>query len=308
MTSYNRVNSFSLGEDRLLFFDIFHKNDELVLIMPIYNKPVESNKIKITSNNILLKLKERIEKFSSEPILILKYNFISCKLDNEVKVEYEGKINTYNLHKMQTKINKTLTLTTLFKGDYELFNIFYDYYKKQGVEYFYLYYNGISDSTIGKLHAKKDVLLIDWNFVYWNKNCTFQHHAQMGQIHDALYKYGKSQSKYMIFCDYDEYLCCANKTLKSLVSSGKYDTHGFCNVWCKDKKEPTKIPTKFPNLKEVIMEDKIRFGGRSKCIHKISSILTTGIHSGSKYTTSKPVIDKNNTMYHFRLWSGKRKK
>lgn len=309
MTSYDTVNCFKLDGDRLLFFDIFHKNNELVLIMPIYDTPVDHNKIKITHNNIQLKIKEVISKFSREPILILKYNMISINPENIFKVEYNSKSNTYKLSQGKTKINKTLTITTLFKNDYNLIKIFYDYYKKQGVEFFYLYYNGIANDDIKKLHNMKDVLLVNWDFVYWNKGCRIAHHAQMGQMHQALYKYGINQSKYMAFCDYDEYLMCLDKkkSLKQLVSNNNYDTIGFCNIWCRTKNE--KELDKFPaNMNDVLMNDKIRFGNRSKCIHKTSSIKAIGIHSGSNYAQNKPTIDKNNNMYHFRFWSGKRKK
>jgi hypothetical protein len=32
--------------------------------------------------------------------------------------------------------------TTLFKDDFKLIHVFYNYYLKQGIEHFYLYYNG----------------------------------------------------------------------------------------------------------------------------------------------------------------------
>ena len=52
------------------------------------------------------------------------------------------------LDNIKTKEQNNIALTTLFKDDYELFPFFYEYYKNQGVEHFYMYYNGILNDIL----------------------------------------------------------------------------------------------------------------------------------------------------------------
>jgi hypothetical protein len=93
-------------------------------------------------------------------------------------------------------------------------------------EFFFLYYNGILTPEIRKYFAKESILLLEWNFNYWNRilnRGNMQLHAQIGQIHHALCKYGKVLSEYMIFCDYDEYFFVNGKLLfrKSSKQNGQ---------------------------------------------------------------------------------------
>ena len=85
----------------------------------------------------------------------------------------------------------TLTITTCFKDDYELFPMWYDYYTKQGVEFFYMYYNGKITDEIKELFDKPNVILHEWDFNYWSPYAHRLHYAQMGQLQHALHKYGK---------------------------------------------------------------------------------------------------------------------
>jgi hypothetical protein len=199
-----------------------------------------------------------------------------------------------------------LTITTLFKNDYNLFPLFYEYYKKQGVEHFYMYYNGVITSEIKELFNKSDVTLIEWNFKYFLTGCKYLHCAQLGQMHDALYKYGKFNSKYMIFCDLDEYLNVNNNTLKTFIfQNPQIKTFGFCNLWSKTL--DNKIPHTFPN--EIIIGDKFAYGIRSKNIYKTDDFTTIGIHSArciceNDLTPGDKSITNLN-MFHFYNWSQK---
>lgn len=182
--------------------------------MPIYNAPVDPKYIIVTvnNNNKRLTLSETHIKDSNEPISIYIYEYIThanssikvnVKLTNNMTKTYELK----HIYESKKTNNHFLALTTLFKHDHYLFPIFYNYYKAQGVQHFYMYYNGIITEEINKLFAKQDVTLVEWRFHYWNPpGIKYPHHAQMGQMHHALYRYGKDNYEYMIFCDLDEYL------------------------------------------------------------------------------------------------------
>ncbi len=307
-TLYDIIHPFKLAENKYVFFDIFHKNNEIILICPVYNADYNYKLIQLKHNNNTLKLSKIILKIESEPIVILKFSFVSNEKINTIVVLYNNMQKKYTLVNKKTKKTYLLTQTTLFKNDYKLIDIFYKYYKDQGVEKFYLYYNGKINNNIKNICEKEGILLLEWDYKYWNttlENSEFRHHAQLGQIHHSLYKYGKDETAYMIFNDLDEYMFVKNIKLCDLVRPMKFDTYGFCNYWANtiDKKIPEEFPNKF------MISDKFEFGVRSKCIHKVDSIYATGIHTGRKYTKKTTFINKNNKfmMFHFFNWSGKKR-
>ena len=219
MNNSNSQQKFVISKDRYLFFDIFYKEHNVYMIMPIYNEKVSSKEIIVKINNTELTLTTEFVKDTYEPIVIFVYSCTSMPDTINLTVQYKDITNSYLLqHIGVSEIKIPLSLTTLFKNDYKLFPIFYKYYKNQGVSHFYMYYNGIITNEITNMFNFDDVTLIEWNFNYWNdKTCKYVHHAQLGQIHHALYKYGKKVSNYMIFCDLDEYLHIPNITLYKYI-------------------------------------------------------------------------------------------
>jgi hypothetical protein len=125
----------------------------------------------------------------------------------------------------------------------------------------------------------------------------------MGQMHDALYRYGKNNSEYMIFCDLDEYMYLPNsRTLIDLVRERSIDSYYFNNNWANtiDDKIPDKIPNRFFINRDV----SIPSVARHKCIHKVDAVNYVGIHG---QRVSGGIQDKSNTMFHFHSWGGGRK-
>jgi len=324
----NIPNSFYITNTRLLFFDIFYKNNKIYLIMPIYNKPANPLQIIIRINNSDLALSESFVKDSNEPALIYVYNVptVEDNESNEIQVEVSccEVTKTYKLQHIITQNLTTpyqhfLTLTTLFHNDYTIFPLFYNYYKSQGVSHFYMYYNGVITQQIKDFfeeYGSENITLIEWNFHYWNpRNFKYSHHAQPAQIHHAIYKYGKNVSEYMISCDLDEYLhipiqeekYAASLTLKKYIDSHRdIDIFGFCNIWATtlDNKYPTK-----PFLPDKILTVELinPYKDRSKNIYKLNSIQTVGIHQVGE---SDPICLNENLksiedlqMYHFYNWS-----
>ena len=338
----NIPNSFYITDTRLLFFDIFYKNNKIYLIMPIYNKPANPLQITIIVNKSELSLSESFVKDSNEPALIYVYNVpsVNSEIASEIEVEVTccEITKTYTLSHIIAPTPTTpttpttprqhfLTLATLFQNDYTIFPLFYNYYKSQGVSHFYMYYNGVITKQIKDFFAKYSsdiVTLIEWNFHYWNpRTFKYPHHAQPAQIHHAIYRYGKSMSEYMISCDLDEYLHIPvqvdnnkenNKdgygidlTLKKYIDSHRdIDIFGFCNIWA------TTLDNKYPI--EPVLPDKILtvesinpYKDRSKNIYKVDSIQTVGIHQVGE---SEPASFNENLksiadlqMYHFYNWS-----
>jgi len=229
-----------------------------------------------------------------------------------VSVEYTAIHKTFLLeHILSSKIkHNELSLTTLFKDDYTIFPFFYDYYKKQGVSHFYMYYNGKITPKIQHLFdnfVENDITFIEWDYLYWNdmtlsKN-KYQHHAQLGQMHHAIYKYGKDINDYMIFCDLDEYLHIPNNTLLHFINQyPNIDIIGFRNKWADtvypfDNSKANRFPSK------LITSNPFRYGERSKNIYRLNVINTIYIHFGHTYTKPNITGYTDFFMYHFYKWT-----
>ena len=307
MSIIKNTNTFYLDNNKnILFFNIFIKNNKLYLITPIYkNYNINKDTVKINYNSNVLQCFKQIRKLSRESCQILIYNFnYNFNYKYNVEVSFKDQTKVFTLKDEKKIKKKKLSLTTLFKTDYKLNEIFYDYYKKQGVEHFYMYYNGIITDEIKKYYNKEDITLIEWDYLYRNKTNLFTtHHAQPAQLHDAIYRFGKDNYDYMIFCDLDEYINIKDSKLIDLVSDINVDTFGFKNIWANTKDNI--VPNKFPN-KFYISKRNIRFPVKSKCIHKLDSIEHIGVHSGTQYNFENPVISTNHNykMYHFHSWGG----
>ena len=315
----------------LLFFDIFYKNNKLYMIMPIYNQPYTTDDIAVIYNEKNLTPSEQYTKDSYEPISIFVYDISDNTDANNINncitihIEYKTTKQTYNLKHIVTDTDTNtqkhfLTLTTLFKHDYHLFPFFYNYYTKQGVSHFYLYYNGIITPEIYMLFNQpryKNVTLVEWNFHYWNpREFKYWHHAQMGQMHHALYRYGKDISEYMIFCDFDEYLHIPSpyprhsyQLLHNYIKENPgIDIFGFCNIWADTSQYQYPYTQIIPKKILAVAESQQNpYCERSKNIYKVSSIKTTGIHQicDDAYFRTKLKSITNLKMYHFYKWSSK---
>lgn len=282
-------------------FDAFVKDKLVYLILSINNIPLDNSQIIVKLNNNVLQFKYKYEKNKYEPILIFVYdiyNNIDLQSTLDFELIYKSQVFKKNIEYVSIDNKKNLALTTLFKDDYNLFPSFYKYYKSQGVEHFYMYYNGVLTSDIRNVYNYDDVTLIEWNFRYWNPTTyKYNHHAQMGQIHHALYKYGKQNYEYMIFNDLDEYLFIPDIKLIDHINNNKQiDVFGFCNTWSKTV-DDTKI-----FKKDLIVAETLRYGVRSKNIYKLDSIKTLYIHHYDVSTIPNLTMSLN-IMYHFYNWT-----
>ncbi len=292
--SSNEFNDFTL-------FDIFNKKGFIYLIMSINNEPVSSEEITVTINNNKLDFAEKYEKNSKEPTLIFLYTYDKSE-DVNVNIRYKNIERSFFAKHVSCEKKGFLALTTLFKDDYVYFSTYYDYYMKQGVDHFYMYYNGkVTKDICDKLNYP-NVTLIEWDFRYWNckRKCKFGHHAQMGQISDAIYRYGKYNYNYMIFNDMDEYFHIENHSLKSYIRANpRPSVFGFCNIWSKlinSNDVPCQIPSEF------LVDSKKKYKAQSKNIYKLHDIKLIGIHEPCSFFKRKGSIT-NLDMYHFFSWN-----
>lgn len=295
-------SSFPLSNNKYLFFDIFYKNGQIFMIMPIYEHVINADEIIVKIKDNRIQITEQHIKDSYEPTCIYVYDAREHEGDTaEVFVQYGDLTHSYTLQNIN-ETQKNLALTTLFKDDYATFPLFHDYYTKQGVSHFYMYYNGKITDSVGKTLDLPNVTLIEWDFPYWNAApYKYKHHAQMGQISDALYKY---DTEYMIFCDLDEYMYIPNTTLKQHIKEhNDVDVFGFHTIWANTLDNEYPMNNKFPST--IIVGDMLPYNLRSKNIYKTSSVDMIGIHNCKNFKKHNIQCMLNLPMFHFYNWSEK---
>jgi len=305
---YTRFGKFEKRVDFIYYHSIFYKNGIIYVIQPIYKEIDMYFKLFDKIGNEI-KLTNQIIKDQWEPIIISMFaigNYSSI----DVILKFGIKKICLTLPHIITIKDKFLTLTTMFKDDYKLINIFYEYYKKQGVQHFYLYYNDKLTPDVKKyFDDKDDVTLIEWNYVYHSKNAYISPHiAQTGQMHDAIYHYGKDNTEYMIFCDFDEYLFVKNETLFTyLQKNSTIDTFGFKQILAKIDEDPYTL-TSFPKEIQIsqtpfqylcFKETRTQIP-TAKCIHKMDRTYTVSVHYHDQLENN---LDTSNSFYHFFNWT-----
>jgi hypothetical protein len=305
---YDKLNFFYYINDKLLFFDIFAKNNKIIIILPIY---IDFN---IDYDEIYLYYKDKSlinsknitnRDFQNFELIYIKiFDFPYNETNVEIIFKYKELTLTYDLYHFFSTLKNFLTVSTLFKNDYKLFNIYYNYYTKQGVEYFYMYYNGIINDDVKNICDKNNVLLLEWNFDYWNNNVIGQHLAQIGQINHYFYKYSLNQSSYIIINDLDEYMYIDNIILKDyLINNNKdFDYFMFQNYWCRTLDSKVEYDN-FPN--KIIKEKKSNgLFHRCKCIYKPDKFNLMGIHNPHRTNYNYNNFETNNLLLlHFSNWS-----
>lgn len=319
MAYYNAIQSFPLDNDQFLFFDIFARNQEIVLLCPQYID-VSNMDVSINSEKLNIKFIDDTSGCGHSPIHIVVYSFIGEPNDNhiQVSVKYNDNELTFRLFYFETieSDKKLLTLTTLFKDDFYLLDFFIPYYQNQGIQHFYMYYNGKLDDLAKKYNIVDNPLItwLEWDHQY-HKEGYLCYHAQISQVNHALYKYGKPYSEYMTFCDLDEYLSVRIQQLKMIdiieiemlqsdnSESPPLDTIGFCNSWAthKDKYIPKTVPIHFYASSKCY-----GYGNRSKCIHRTRNInVIRNIHAKDKQKNESEHFASNTVfmMFHFYNWS-----
>lgn len=298
---YDDINNFQIQDYKYLYFDIFCRNNELVMICPVYDVNFDESLINVFFSGKALKLKKSIKKIKYEPIVVLIYYLISENKHVTIEVIFNNikKIHVlYNLiHIKQTFF---LGQTTLFKFNYKYINIWYDYYKNQGVDMFYLYYNGNMNNNIDE-YQSYDKKIIEWDYVYWlDENIhPFIHHAQLGQMHHALYKYGKIYTHYMIFNDLDEYMYIPYTNLKYYIKLyDKYYYFIFPNYWSNNC-----INENITDGLIINISNKVLY--RSKFIIKTSECILLNIHSPENIENNYVHVVEDGYMIHFGRMSNK---
>jgi hypothetical protein len=159
--------------------------------------------------------------------ILIKDNYNIVKGGNNQEKFIFGYKKPLNL----LKINKKhfLCVMTLFYSETNReLDIFFNYYRNQGVDFFYMYYNG-SLNNRNNLPKYSDVIYLEWNFYYWLQINQHKkvHHAQIPAMIHFEKKY-LPYTEYALMIDTDEFLYHHNNTIKNyLINSNNNKKHLF---------------------------------------------------------------------------------
>lgn len=303
MENYDTIHTFPLPNDKFLFFDLFLADSTLTMICPRW---VDVSNI-LVGDNAMISCVETKD-WHDTGIKIVKFETPS---ENMVHVSYENMENTYCLTEKIQEPKKSLTMTTLFKDDFYLLGKYIDFYTNQGVEHFYLYYNGPMDNLKTR-HSSENITWLEWNHEYYidGDSEKSMSHAQFSQLNHALLKYG-GLTEYMGFNDLDEYMSLRMKDVKlrdvieiELLQEEdqRLKTIVFSNTWSTTGSE---IPVSFPFA--FYASAKCHpYGVRSKCIHRTTYIpFIQSIHTRERSVANDTVSIHNTNflLFHFYKWS-----
>jgi hypothetical protein len=302
MEFYN-IQSCYIDDKDILYFDVFIKDNLLYIIKPVYYKPrprlekwvirVNGEPVKLTENKVSLDWRTETE--NGEPFWITKYEIKNVLDINDVSIKLKDIHETFQLVP-HVEEKKLFSVSTLFKYDIEEYERWYNYYKAQGADHFYIYYNGILSDDQIKILENDDVTLINWDFRYVNfpllqkppegSHYKYGHHAQPAQINHAFHLFN---DHYMLFCDFDEFLEWNDGTLREMILKySDIDVFGFRNCWAKSGFEKNTLH----------YDDPLEYPIRAKNIYKVESYKNSiKIHSPS--ITNGYNIKSDLNMYHF---------
>lgn len=213
---------------RYIVFDAFVQKNTLYLISTYYGKDdPRIEDIDITINDVSAQLYETGYN-GREPA-----RCFMCPIADEasyiVKLTYKHVTSTLTLYHNPIT-NNDIGIATLFKNDYRFIPTFYRYYKAQGVNQFYLYYNG--HTLPSDIFKASDIEYVLWPYAYWNHGEGIHiHHAQMAAVTTFQYKY-LPLCKYLILCDLDEFIRHPTMKLSTYLSSaGEATARCVKNYW-----------------------------------------------------------------------------
>jgi hypothetical protein len=218
-----------------IIFDYFIRKSNLYLISTYW-----SNKIPYVSQSTpVLDItinKNKVEEYGfdeNEPLRYFKY-----KMNKKTKLPLTLTINKDDYLIMPETIKPVknkhkFAIATLFKDETsEWVHRFINYYKKQGVDAFYFYYNGPLKNMTNDLPQGKNINYIIWDYQYWYEDIKNKHFAQTTFLMDFRLKY-YDDNEFVAMIDLDEYIYNSldSRTLYEYISTINKDIIVVANHW-----------------------------------------------------------------------------
>jgi hypothetical protein len=218
----------------ILFYDV-RLIDSVLYLITYQGKFFEPdiNKLSIHCNGENLKLKN-FKYDEPEPMSWIEGYLNKEYTEYNFKIKYEDCEYDIKINNIKSKIENGICISTLFKDDYELIEIFTKYYKLQGVNKFYLYYNGDMNKVYHKLYKSDDIIYKEWNYVYFNHQSKYYpniSHAQMTCMTLAKIEHSKFH-EYIMMNDLDEFVAHCDMKLIDYFNKGVIvQSRRFFNNW-----------------------------------------------------------------------------
>lgn len=158
---------------------------------------------------------------STKNIELLQHNnFIVVDRLNHINEKALFAFKLVDNTNMTAKKYKLTVMTLFYDETNEDLENFYNYYINQGVEHFFMYYNGRLDDRPNLIY-NSNITYIEWNYCYWylTKDTNQRiHHAQIPALLSFSKKY-LPHTEYSLMIDTDEFLFVDQCTLKSYIMS-----------------------------------------------------------------------------------------
>ncbi len=219
--SHYRPVSFELDghDDRFLFSDVFIADSDagrnLIFISTYYpDMEFDFGEVAVTLDRTRLSLFEDNGRDEVEPMRAIIYPIgrLPYQASYNLEVQYRGQRVSMRINNEPPPDERKFALATLFKDDFEQVETCYRYYKQQGVEHFYLFFNGRLSRLSKPLFSAPDITYGEWNYRYWIDAGSKQHHAQSMFLTLMRYRF-LPRSSYMALVDLDELMAVRGKNM-----------------------------------------------------------------------------------------------
>ena len=280
--------------DKFNIYDIFHNNNELVIITPYIPNP-------------------HTIKYISYENDILTFNLYKCPHNHtfiySLNVDYNQNIKIIiNNCIIETLVNKypnfkdEIIFSTIVKDEDEFIGSWIDYHLGLGISRFIIYDNSINFtlSTILDEYIKKNiVLLIKWTYPYIIDISGIS--GQTTQQNHSIYAF--RDSKYIGLFDIDEYVNIQNMSnihhffeqliIKENINVNKISSFKLLNKFFYN---PNNLPVINNQFLKIFNCDNITTCGHEKHFVLPKNVITFSVHV---VTYGKPIYDVNKIYAYF---------
>lgn len=277
---------YQISERQFLYHDLFISNDRFCIVYHDYGKNVDRSTLKIYLNNVEL-VKYGIAEYNGTTLRY--YDLKDVRAKNELRITWNDVTIRHTLKPVTPRHHK-MCIATLFKDDYSWIETFYQYYKKQGVDYFYLWYNGDIEIVRDKLFQADDIEYGSWNFHYWDS--PNKHHAQVPCLLTFQYKYFP-YTDYASINDLDEFITGPDTTIYDYCKTINFKVLTVANYWSRLSKSDERSK----GTMELLVTEKSTGSQRRKAIYRSDFNDVIGIH-GPTDDRAPRYVDKTLIMCH----------
>jgi hypothetical protein len=228
----------------------------------------------------------------------------------QLEVSYGGRSLAVSLRREELEPS-TFALATLFKDDYHWLDLTYRYYKRQGVDRFYFFYNGDISRIVDALPSHPDIVYGSWPFQYWSPGAgptgNYLHHAQTTFLTMVMQRF-HPHHEFLLLNDLDEFVQADPDKYRSLLDFLMQQRSGSCwiapNVWSRIQECAPEHIVLRANL-----SSRARSFHRAKSLYHKSFRGPVGIHFPKRKTRREleSMLSDELRIYHIvDFWGGRR--